>query len=385
MTKRPRARRGAVAIALAVVAAPVLILAPMSEAQPNVDDAWHLEAMKVAEAQEWSTGDGVVVAVIDTGVDASHPGLEGQVLEGATVSEDGVEPGVVGDPDGHGTAMAGLIAGDDSDGDVAGVAPGAEILPVRIDRDEDGTLDQELVYEGVRWAIDAGASVVNLSLAGKPTSDDGWKHELIQYAIDHNAVIVAAVGNKVDLSSEVGEPASIPGVVAVSGMSRDGGVWSGAVTGDAVVLCAPAEDLPHLRPGGGLHTASGTSAASALVSGTAALILSRYPQSSTGDVISRLINTADDMSHSAPGHGFGAVDAHAALTSAVAPGGEYFPLDLPEDVGQEAVGAQEMGGSWLAVSAATALGFGILAALWLMLRTRKVSPSQGDSATQQSA
>ncbi|MGH8792735.1 MAG: S8 family peptidase, partial [Stackebrandtia sp.] len=222
MSKKPGVRRGFMVTAvLAVAATPALFLAPLSEAEPTKDseESWYLDAMKAVEAQEWSTGEGVTVAVIDTGVDAAHPDLEGRVLEGATVTEDGVEPGAAGDPDGHGTAMAGLIAGENDDGELTGVAPDSEILPVRIERREDGSLDQNLVYEGVRWAIDEGATVINLSLAGKPTADDdGWKRDLISYAVDNNAVIVAAVGNRTDFESEVGEPASIPGVLAVSGM-----------------------------------------------------------------------------------------------------------------------------------------------------------------------
>lgn len=367
-------RRWPVVMALCCVAV-VLLFPGTGLADPARGDLrWYSEAMRLPQAQELADGGGITVAVVDTGVDAFHPDLAGRVLRGATITPTGVEPGGDFDPDGHGTAMAGLIAGDSDSGDeLIGVAPKAHVLPVRIARGEDGTLDTDLVYRGVRWAIDQGARVVNLSLAGEPTVDAEWKRDLIGYAIDHDAVIVAAVGNRADPHDHpmVGEPASIPGVVAVSGMGRDGLLWGGSAEGDSVVLCAPAEDVPHIRPGGGVRPASGTSAATALVSGTAALIESRYPGSSAGDVISRLIDTAVDAGQ--PGRdrqfGFGVVDAYSALTAAVAPNRDYFPLDLPALVAPAAE-TESMGGWWLAAPlglAGTATG-GL--AVWVVRRLR---------------
>lgn len=316
-----------VAIAIVVFGAPSAIAGPV-----GYDESWYLNAMHVDDAHEMSKGDGAVVAVIDTGVDPDHPDLKGRVLNGATVTNDGIDDGGGSDPDGHGSAMAGLIAGDDADNDpLIGVAPEAKVLPVRVTRGSDGTLDQKLVYKGVRWAIDHGARVINLSLAGKPTGDGAWKAKLLDYAIAHDAVLIAAVGNTHEGHEQLGEPAAIPGVVAVSGLGSDGDLWSGSITGDAVVLCAPAEDVPHIRPGGEVQPASGTSAATALVSGVAALIVSRFPSASAGDVINRMISTAHDKG--APGRdahfGYGTVDAYAALTAAVAPNEDYYPLDLP--------------------------------------------------------
>lgn len=366
-------RRIAVAVLLALV--PVLFVVPLANADPSMDaDDWYLEAMKVSQAHDLSDGSDVTVAVIDTGVDPSRPELLGRVLPGAMITEDGPKTGSSFDEDGHGTAMAGLIAGGQTpDRDAIGVAPKATILPVKIERDVNGTLNHRLVYEGVRWAIDHGAQVINLSLAGRPTEDDAWKRELVGYALERDVVVVAAVGNRSVADSEVGEPASIPGIIAVSGMSRDGTIWSGSATGDQVVLCAPAQDLPHLDGDGGVRMASGTSASTALVSGTVALIRSAFPDASAAEVVSRLVDSATDAGEAGrdPEYGFGTVDAYAALTTSVQPGADY-PLALGED-GSEAAGPidlSQLGGWWLAVPAMVAVLAGVGAFSWLVRRAR---------------
>ena len=365
-------RRVAVAVLLALV--PVLFVVPLANADPSMDaDDWYLEAMKVTQAHDLSEGSDVTVAVIDTGVDPGRPELVGRVLPGALITEDGPKPGSSFDEDGHGTAMAGLIAGaETSDNPAIGVAPKATIMPVKIERDPNGTLDHRLVYEGVRWAIDHGAAVVNLSLAGRPTEDDAWKSELVEYALANDVVIVAAVGNRSVAEAAVGEPASIPGVVAVSGMARDGSIWSGSATGDEVVLCAPAQDLPHLDGSDDVRLASGTSAATALVSGSAALIRSAFPDASAAEVVSRLVDSATDAGEKGrdPSYGFGTVNAHAALTTSVQPGARY-PLDLLEDDVETAVAdLSELGGWWLAVPAIVAAVAGMGAFYWLVRRAR---------------
>ncbi len=324
-------RRAMIVIAVAVS---LLMFASPANAGPYEDSSWYVDEVRLSEAHALSRGNGTVVGVVDTGVDKDNPQLSGRVLPGATVTDNGVKIDGAHDTDGHGTAMAGLIAGAHSvENPLVGVAPGAEILPVRIEPDADGVLDHKLVYEGVRWAIDHGARVVNLSLAGHPTASSKWKSELLSYAIKHDTLIVAAVGNKDDGYDEVGEPAAIPGVIAVSGLARDGGLWSGSVMGDSVVLCAPAQDLPHIHRDGEVGPESGTSAAAALVSGVAALVVSRYSDATVSDVAGRLIDTAVDRGASGrDSHfGYGSIDAYAALTENVDTGGRY-PLDLPASV-----------------------------------------------------
>ncbi|MEV0646511.1 S8 family serine peptidase [Phytomonospora sp. NPDC050363] len=367
-------------VRVATVAATVLLTLPAAAPARGAEEVradWYFGAMSAAQAQRLAKGDGVTIAVIDTGVDADHPDLRGRVLPGATVDRTGVvDPAKPGDVDlsGHGTAMAGLIAGIGSgDGAPLGVAPLAEILPVRVTRGEDGTLDPENVYAGVRWAIGQGAKVVSLSLSGKPTGDAPWKKQLIEHAIAHDVVLVAAAGNRSELEVRVGEPASIPGVVAVSGLARDGSVWSGSVTGGPVVLSAPAEDLPHLTAEGGCERGSGTSGAAALVAGVAGLIRSRYPDASAADVVNRLIRTAHDEGSPGrdPGFGFGAVNAYEALAATLAPS-DHYPLDVPEElVAEPALPVPEGpgAGAWL-LAAAALLAAGSVVCVALHLRHR---------------
>lgn len=368
---RFRAAALVLAVGFGLVSVPAPVAAADVRAEGGSGDAgqWYFPAIAADRAQRLVKGDGVTVAVVDTGVDGEHPDLRGRVLPGATVTTSGeVDAGDPGnrDLDGHGTAMAGLIAGQGGDGPL-GVAPRAMILPVRVMRREDGALDPDHVYEGVRWAIAQGAQVVSLSLSGRPTEDAPWKSELISYAIQNDVVLVAAAGNRAAGDVRVGEPAAIPGVVAVSGLGRDGSVWDGSVTGGAVVLSAPAEDLPHLTTGGGWRTESGTSGAAAIVAGVAALIRSRYWDAGASGVVNRLIRTAHDEGRPGrdPGFGYGSVDAYEALTAAVPPLGRY-PLEVAESPPAALTAPPEPAWpGWWAVGAGATLLVGVA---WVAVR-----------------
>jgi subtilisin family serine protease len=306
------------------------------------DSQWQLAELDAHDAWRLSTGAGVIVAVIDSGVDATHPDLAGQVLPGIDL----VDPGGDGttDPVGHGTTVAGLIAGrnDDSNG-VLGLAPKARILPVRVLDKDNKYNDPGVVAQGIHWAVDHGATVINLSLGGEVRSD--VLAEALSYAAAHDVVVVACTGNIEGTSTyrDVWYPAREPGVVAVAGLIgagsgtptpatsgpvHNGGrggtssadsLWSGSLTGPPTVLTAPAVNLLGARPGGYWHV-QGTSFAAPLVAATAALIRAKYPQMTMPNVINRLIHTARDLG--APGrdpqYGFGEVDPTAALRTNVA-------------------------------------------------------------------
>ncbi|WP_229067745.1 type VII secretion-associated serine protease mycosin [Actinoplanes sp. DH11] len=324
-------RMGAVTLAgLMSVAAPVAATAaptgPQAEPVVVTDDSvradqWHLQALNLNGAWTYADGAGVTVAVIDSGVDAHHPDLEGQVLPGLDLVEDGDGER---DPVGHGTTVAALIAGrsDDAAG-VVGIAPKSKILPIRVLDEENRYDDALIVAKGLRWAVDHGARVVNLSLGGGGSS--ATLAAAIDYAFAKDVVVIACTGNASASSSSdnagVWYPAREPGVVAVAGMERDGTtLWSGSITGRETVLAAPATHLVGARGPDDYWRVQGTSFAAPMVAGVAALIRSRWPDMPAGEVVNRLIRTADDRG--APGRdnqfGFGLVNPTAALTSDVA-------------------------------------------------------------------
>lgn len=289
------------------------------------DEQWQLRELGATAAWRHAKGDGVTVAVLDSGVDAGHPDLVGQVLPGTDL----VQPGDGRfDPVGHGTTVAALIAGrgDDSRG-VVGLASGAKILPVRVLDEENRYDDALVVAKAVRWAVDNGASVINMSLGGSGNS--AALAAALDYAFARDVVVIACTGNlTASAPSDVWYPAREPGVVSVAGMDKESqSLWSGSITGRETVLTAPATGLLGARPGG-YWRIQGTSFAAPLVAATAALIRSRWPDMSAANVISRLISTAQDVGP--PGRddkfGFGMVDPVAALTRRV-PSVTRNPLD----------------------------------------------------------
>ncbi|WP_112641059.1 type VII secretion-associated serine protease mycosin [Micromonospora saelicesensis] len=284
------------------------------------DEQWQLDELQAETAWRSSTGRGVTVAVVDSGVDGNHPDLVGQVLPGKDLVGPGGAPGP--DPVGHGTTVAGLIAGrnDDKRG-VVGLAPDARILPVRVLDEENRYDDALIVAQGVRWAVDNGARVINLSLGG--SGDSPALAAALDYAFVRDVVVVACTGNlATSTSTKVWYPAREPGVIAVSGLERSSdNMWSGSITGRATVLTAPASGLVGAKPPGGYWRVQGTSFAAPLVAATAALVRSRYPQMPAGEVVNRLLATARDVGPTGRDDrfGYGVVDPVAALTAQVPP------------------------------------------------------------------
>jgi type VII secretion-associated serine protease mycosin len=316
------------------------LAAPGALAAPLSHTAWdQLAPLGVDRAWELSTGAGVTVAVLDSGVDASHPDLAGRVLPGKDYVDDATADARV-DPVGHGTAVASLIAGS-PDGYVSGLAPDATILPVRVLDADNRYRSAATVAEGLVWAVRQGAQVVNLSLGG--SSDSAALSEAIAFAMANDVVVVACTGNASGEGQEqIWYPAREPGVLAVAGLVWTDGEprhWPSSLTGRETVLAAPAV-LTAAAPGGGTRQVQGTSFSAALVSATAALIRSRSPEASAGEVVHRLIASAHDLGD--PGrdalHGYGAVDPLRALTISLPPVSAN-PLDTKARHGQAGFGA----------------------------------------------
>ncbi|MEH0845204.1 S8 family serine peptidase [Micromonospora sp. CPCC 205711] len=312
--------RSAVAVLLAgavvgsgVVGAP----APARAADTVRGLQWYLDAMRIPQAHQITKGRGVTVAVIDSGVDGKHPALAGQLAGRPGTGPVGSPDGWVDRDaeDGHGTAMAGLIVGRGGDRNrQLGIAPEAKVLPIAL---SSARGDGE-VAEDIRWAADAGADVISMSI-GFEEAPSVRVVEAVRYALDKNVVLVAATGAWTKGNRTVSSPANAPGVIAVNATDRSGALAGASVPGPEVVLAAPGDDIiapvPTVVSSNGYGVNSGTSQATAIVAGVVALVRARYPDLDPANVINRLIRTARDAG--APGRdpkfGFGAVDVLAAL------------------------------------------------------------------------
>lgn len=277
---------------------------------------WHLRYLHVADAQRITAGAGVIVAVVDTGV-YPHPDIRKNLLKGADVVPGGSGDGQH-DQDGHGTEMAGLIAGHgrSNESGVLGIAPSARILPVKDANAEDsgGSLT---IADGISWAASHHVGVINVSSATGPSLrlDDA-----VDAARKADVVIVAGSGNR-PRALQFGYPAAIPGVLAVGAVDRRGQHAAISMTGPAVQLCAPGVDIVSTEPPNKYVSFDGTSPATAIVSGAAALVRAKFPHLSAAEVIHRLTATATDIGK--PGRddecGYGVLNIVKALTADVPP------------------------------------------------------------------
>ncbi|WP_432253331.1 S8 family serine peptidase [Streptomyces sp. HNM1019] len=250
----------------------------------------------MAADQMWrtSTGKGVIVAVLDTGVDDTLPELRGQVLEGKNFSH---EPkGANVDTSGHGTDMAAVIAGTGRSGGIQGLAPGAKVLPVKTSAGHLGIGDATPAYlKAMRYAVKQGARVINLSeTITSSLSDDARKR--LQDGLDEinssGAIIFAGVGNDGKSSNVAGYPSSLTGAVAVAAVNQSGTVSKFSTYGPQVALSAPGEGIPgHCQDGGGWCEQSGTSYSTAIASASAALIWSAHPKWTANQVLRVMMQT----------------------------------------------------------------------------------------------
>src|SRR5438270_3865850 len=229
----------------------------------------------------------VILAILDTGVDASHPDLAGKVLPGYSAFA-GSDP--LTDPNGHGTEMAGItVAATDNQIGVAGVAySGVSILPVQV-LDSTGVGQDSDIVNGVIWATDNGANVILM-----PFSNGGFSQQLqdaISYAWSKDVVLVAATGN--DGSSSATYPAGDTDVVGVAATDDTDSLWSGSNYGADTFIAAPGVGIPTTDVGGGYGTISGTSASAAMVSAVAAFDRAVDPPASNSAIVGRLAQDAD--------------------------------------------------------------------------------------------
>jgi type VII secretion-associated serine protease mycosin len=356
MTRTRTARSGLLVLLLAGS----LTLLPATSAYADSIRAqqWALDAMHTQEAWRTTKGKGVTVAVLDTGVEADHPDLVGNVLEGKDMVGFGASRGDAAWAK-HGTAMAGIIAGhghgyDNEDG-VLGIAPQAKILPIRVIL-EDGDSARgkarntrgNALAEGIRWAADQGADVINLSLGddSKSAHPEPAEDEAVQYALEKGAVVVASAGNGGEKGDHISYPAAYPGVIAATAVDKYGTRASFSTRRWYATVSAPGVNVVIAAPDHRYYEGWGTSAAAAFVSGAVALIKAAHP----GLTPAQIKKLLEDTARNAPdggrddSRGFGFIDPAAALEAAAklepeglrpnAYGKEYFgagPDPVPEE------------------------------------------------------
>lgn len=399
---------GAVGLTAALLVPPAVVAEPAQGITWRDQEYW-LEDYGVTEAWETTQGEGITIAVIDTGVDADHPGLEDAVIGGTDVSGGGDSEGspVEQEYTEHGTLVASLAAGrgedieeneeeaeelaefeeldeldddewdewfdeyqesledtygddydeivdeevldefyetrelpgmeeleEESDEDpdvpyaerpagVVGVAPEAEILSISLvleDPNPHGPGTEEQIAEAVTWAVDNGADIINMSIgSGVQDWPESWD-EAFMHAEENDVLVVAAAGNRASGHFSVGAPATIPGVLTVAGVDEDRNISEDASSqGIAIDIAAASEPLVGALPEGGYANWNGTSGATPIVAGAAALVMAAHPELSAAEVKHRLLASADSTGASGvdPEYGHGVLNVDEAVNGSV--------------------------------------------------------------------
>ncbi|MEU9477393.1 S8 family serine peptidase [Streptomyces sp. NPDC048191] len=280
---------GAVVGALTVV---TVTLAPGAAASDEQSKQWYLGPMQAEQMWKVSTGKGVKIAVIDTGV-AETPSLKGQVLTDEVPKAVAYHP--TDDYTGHGTSMAELIAGTGAGGGLKGLAPGAKIVPYRVKLDGiKGAKEEARTPEpavALRAAADTDAKIINISFAGMTTDED---EAAVKYALSKGKLLIAGVGNNGE-NGQADYPASYPYVFGVASVDKSLTASSFSSGGGYADVAAPGEGYPGYCKGGTVRycdNRQGTSPATALTSAAAALIWSVHPDWTVYQVERALLDTA---------------------------------------------------------------------------------------------
>ncbi|MBI1758264.1 MAG: S8 family serine peptidase [Actinobacteria bacterium] len=310
-----------------------IMLTPEQESQQT----WPEGRLRYPDIWRYSQGAGVVVAVVDSGVDAHHEQLTGRVRAGYDVTAgSAVTVGADTDCRAHGTAVAGIIAARPVAGRAfAGMAPAATILPIRQTWGVDGRGQispgsTANLIRAINLAVAAGAPIVNVSVVVDarvlPAAERAQLVAAVRNAAAHDVLIVAASDNRAEGGGQQDAATPYPAalasqydnVIAVGGMDHTGAIDQATTTRDFVSVVAPDTGMPCPMPGGGLVQCRGTSFATPFVSGLAAVLLARDRRLTAAQLKRRIELTADhpptELPDTVGGYGYGAINPIAALT-----------------------------------------------------------------------
>lgn len=342
---------GVVGVAAAPAAAAPCPSGPLAPSAVIPAKPWPQQRWDLSALPRGIDGSGVIVAVLDSGVDKDHPQLRGHVMAGQDKLPGG---GTDGRQDcvGHGTGVASVIAAKPVAGvEFRGIAPGVQILPLRVSEQLGGQENSSTARQAdvtdmaaaVRYAVSKKAGVINLSLSYGDTAPNKLAElrEAVRDAVAADVVVVAAAGNAKQKGNPTPYPASWDDVLGVGAIDEAGQRLQASQTGPYVDLVAPGDQVTVARPTRGHGKESGTSFAAPMVAATAALIRQAYPKLTESQVRRRLLATADP----APGgrhsddYGVGILNPVRAVTDVLDGGARVTPAALvprPADPAAEA-------------------------------------------------
>ena len=290
---------------------------------------WGLKDLQIPSYWRQSRGEGVRVAVLDTGAELAHPDLKGAVLGAAdfTGSYDGPS-----DRSGHGTHVAGIIAARENNFGVIGVAPGCQLLIAKVLGDY-GSGDIRSIQAGIEWAVQSGAQIISMSL-GSPYPTPALQ-QTIQWAVSQGVYVIAAAGNAGPTPNTVGYPAAYPETLAVGSVATGRQISSFSSRGNDVDLVAPGDQILSTYLGGGYARLSGTSMATPFVSGVVALLVaSGAAPAGQSALIDLLIRNTIDLGARGPdpNYGFGLIDPAQLFSTEPSTGGAELKLNRESDL-----------------------------------------------------
>ena len=256
---------------------------------------WGLKLLNVPPLWKETQGEGIKVGVLDTGIALEHPDLRPAILEARDFTR---SPSAAYDAQGHGTHVSGIIAARRNAHGIVGVAPEARILMAKVLNDEGAGTSQDIVA-GIRWAMEAGADILSMSLGSSEPDEE--IHQALLLAISKGIFVITAAGNEGPDLDTVGYPAGFPEMVAVGSIDRRKRLSQFSSRGRQVDVVAPGDEITSCYPPRGYAVLSGTSMATPFVSGVVALALAKHrnmggktPLRTQQDLIQHLCRTSAD-------------------------------------------------------------------------------------------